>query len=213
MSDNNLIQALEWRYAVKKFDPTKKIPAATWETLEQALILTPSSYGLQPWKFIDVQNKELREKLRAQSWGQTQVTDASHFVVFLGKTTVAENDIDTFIKKTADVRGAPVDALKGYRDMMMGDLVQGPRSKIAPEWAARQAYIALGNLMTVAATLKVDTCPMEGLDPAQYDELLGLKNSGYRTLCALALGYRASDDKYASAKKVRYAKEQLIEVR
>jgi nitroreductase len=213
MTNNNLIQALEWRYAVKQFDATKKIPAQTWETLEQALILTPSSYGLQPWKFLNVQDKGLREKLRAQSWGQSQVTDASHFVVFLGKTAVSEKDIDSFILKTAEVRGAPKEALKGYRDMMVGDLVQGPRSKIAPEWAARQAYIALGNLMTVAASLQVDSCPMEGLDPAQYDEILGLNNSGYRTLCALALGYRSSDDKYATAKKVRYSKEQLIEVR
>jgi nitroreductase len=208
-----LLQQLNWRYATKKFDPVRKIPAATWQALEQALILSASSYGLQPYRFLVVADAQTRETLKAVSWGQAQVTEASHFVVFTRKLRLMENEIARFVDLTTDTRGMPRASLQGYRDMMVGDLVKGPRSAVVAEWAARQAYIALGNLLTSAALLGVDACPMEGLDPAKYDEILGLPAKGYGTVCACALGYRAADDKYAVAKKVRLPAGELIQHR
>jgi nitroreductase len=211
VSTNTLLARLNWRYATKKFDPARKISAATWAALEQALVLSPSSYGLQPYRFIVITDPKLRETLKPLAWGQPQVTDASHFVVFARKTTMSEADVTKFVNLTTDARGMPRGALQSYYDMMVGDLVKGPRSAWVNEWAARQTYIALGNLLTSAAMLGVDACPMEGIDPAQYDEVLGLPARGYSTVCACALGYRAADDKYATAKKVRYPAGELIE--
>jgi nitroreductase len=211
VSTNTLLAQLNWRYATKKFDPARKIPAATWAALEQALVLSPSSYGLQPYRFLVITDPKLRETLKPLSWGQPQVTDASHFVVFARKITMTEADVTKFVNLTTDSRGMPRGSLQSYYDMMVGDLVKGPRSAWVNEWAARQTYIALGNLLTSAAMLGVDACPMEGFDPAQYDEVLGLPAKGYSTVCACALGYRAADDKYGTAKKVRYPAGELIE--
>lgn len=213
IATNQLAEALNWRYATKTFDATKTIPAATWAALEDALIKTPSSYGMQPYRFLVLTDKALREKLVPLSWGQRQVVDSSHFVVFLARAEVKAEHVDEFIQRIATVRGTTADALKGYRDMIVGDVVNGPRKAVAPEWAARQAYIALGQLMTAAAVLGVDACPMEGFSPADYDELLGLKGTGYQSVVACALGYRAASDKYATIPKVRFATETLIERR
>ena len=213
IATNQLAEALNWRYATKTFDASKTIPAATWAALEDALIKTPSSYGMQPYRFLVLTDKALREKLVPLSWGQRQVVDSSHFVVFLARAEVKAEHVDEFIQRIATVRGTTADALKGYRDMIVGDVVNGPRKAVAPEWAARQAYIALGQLMTAAAVLGVDACPMEGFSPADYDELLGLKGTGYQSVVACALGYRAASDKYATIPKVRFATETLIERR
>ncbi|GLH69189.1 NAD(P)H-dependent oxidoreductase [Geothrix rubra] len=209
----SLLDALQWRYATKRFDPAKKIPAADWATLEQALILTPSSYGLQPWKFLVITDPVLKAKLRPASWNQSQIEDCSHLVVFLGKEDITEADLDRFVARTAEVRGVAPESLAGYKGYMMGDLVNGPRHAVIGEWAARQVYLAFGNFMTAAALLGIDTCPIEGLEPAKYDEILGLKGTGYRTLAACPAGYRAADDKYASLAKVRYAAQDVIEHR
>ena len=174
VSTTALLARLSWRYATKKFDPARKISGTTWASLEQALVLSPSSYGLQPYRFIVITDPKLRETLKPLSWGQAQVTDASHFVVFARKTTLTEADVTKLVDMTADARGAPRGSLQSYHDMMVGDLVKGPRSAWVSEWAARQTYIALGNLLTSAALLGIDACPMEGLDPAKYDEVLGL---------------------------------------
>lgn len=205
-----LVEALRWRYATKAFDPARKIPAQDWAALEQSLILSPSSYGLQPWKFIVITDAALRERLKAHSWNQRQVTECSHFVVFAGKTDISEQDVQHWIERLASVRGVPQEQLKTYRDMMLGDLVKGPRHAWVREWTARQAYIALGTFMTSAALLGVDTCPMEGIDPATYDEILQLPAAGYRALCACAAGYRAADDTYAGARKVRYEPDEVV---
>ena len=205
-----LIQQLNWRYATKVFDPARKIPAELWEQLEQALVLTPSSFGLQPYRFIVVTDPALKTKLRPASWNQSQIEDCSHLVVFLAQNDMTEASIDEYLARIAQVRGVTAESLTGYRSFMVGDLVQGPRHAIIQEWAARQTYIALGNFMTSAAVLGVDTCPLEGLVPAQYDEILGLAGSGYRTVCACPAGYRSEADKYATLPKVRYAKDRLI---
>lgn len=208
---NQLTAALEWRYATKVFDAAAKIPAHVWDALEKTLVLTPTSYGLQPYKFLIVQNAATRAALLPQSWGQKQVVDCSHYVVFLARTEMKEADVDRFLARTAQVRGVPAESLAGYRGMMLGDIVNGPRGKVAHEWAARQAYIALGNAMTAAAILGVDACPMEGIVPTEYDKILKLEGSGYKTVVALALGYRAATDKYATLAKVRYDAKELIQ--
>ncbi len=212
MTNQQLIEALHWRYATKVFDATKKIPADVWQTLKQALVLTPTSYGLQPYKFLIIDSPARRAELLPHSWNQKQVVDASHFIVFAAQTKVTEANVDKLINHTSQTRHIPAESLNTYRGMMVSDLVNGPRSKIAQEWATRQTYIALGNLMTCAAVLGVDTCPMEGFSPSEYDRLLNLKNSGYASVVCCALGYRSADDKYASLAKVRYDAAELVQV-
>ena len=211
-SNEQLLSALNWRYATKVFDPAQKIPTATWAALEQALVLTPTSYGLQPYRFLIVQNSATRAALLPHSWGQKQVVDCSHFVVFTARTEMKKADVDKLIARISSVRGVPAESMAPYWNMMIGDVVNGPRGKAAHEWAARQAYIALGSLMTCAAVLNVDACPMEGLVPAEYDKILGLEGGDYKTVVACALGYRAASDKYASLAKVRYEMADLVRV-
>ena len=204
-----LLAAQQWRYATKQFDASKKIPADTWSVLEQALVLSPSSFGLQPWRFVIVTDPAVRAKLREHSWGQAQVTDASHLVVFAARHTLDAADITHFIERTAQVRGQTAESLKGYHDMMNGSLLSRPPAALQA-WAERQVYLAFGNLMTSAAVLGLDACPLEGLDPAKYDEVLGLPALGYRTVAACAVGYRLPTDKYATAPKVRFPAEEVI---
>lgn len=213
ISSSTLLEALNWRYATKKFDATKKIPADTWTTLEQALVLAPSSFGLQPWKFIVVQNPALRAKLSAAAWGQTQPVDCSHFVVFAGRRDLDGDEVDRFINRTAEIRHADPASLKGYRDVIAGSVSTAKTGGYLDVWLSRQVYIALGQFMASAALLGVDACPMEGLNPAQYDEILGLDTTKWGTLCACAVGYRAADDKYAALAKVRYTTGEVIEHR
>ncbi|GLH66525.1 NAD(P)H-dependent oxidoreductase [Geothrix edaphica] len=213
ISGESLLQQLNWRYATKKFDPAKKISAPDWAVIEEALVLTPSSYGLQPWKFIVVTDPALKAKLRPASWNQSQVEDCSHLVVLTAKQDITEADVDRFVARIAEVRGVAIDTLAGYKGYMVGDLVKGARHAVIQEWAARQTYIALGNLMTSAALLGVDACPFEGIEPAKYDEILELKGTGYTTISACPLGYRATDDKYASAPKVRFEAKDVVEHR
>ena len=206
-----LLNALEWRYAAKVFDPNRKIPTDIWKVLEQALVLSPSSYGLQPYRFIVLTDPAKRAELLPHAWNQKQVVDCSHFVVFTARTKVTEADVDHLIRHTSQIRKIPAESLNAYRDMMLGDLVNGPRNKIVHEWAARQAYIALGNLLTYAAVLGVDACPMEGFVPAEFDDVLGLKNSGYAAVVICALGYRSLDDKYSKLPKVRFDTKELVQ--
>jgi nitroreductase len=138
--------------------------------------------------------------------------DCSHFIVFTARTEMTAADVDKLIQRTVELRQLPANALEAYRGMMLGDVVNGPRGKIAHEWATRQTYIALGNLMTSAAVLGVDACPMEGLNPVEYDKILNLNGTGYKTVVACALGYRAASDKYAQLAKVRYPLNDLIRV-
>jgi nitroreductase len=204
-----LLASLEWRYATKAFD-TRKLPESTWAALEESLRLTPSSYGLQPWKFFIVADPALRAKLRPVSWNQSQVTDASHLVVFARRTEITEQDVNEFFHQMVSERGADAAKLEPYRQMMIGGVVKGKDAAGQKEWAARQLYIALGQLMGAAAALAVDTCALEGIDAAAYTELLGLQGSGYEVVVACAVGYRSADDKYAAMKKIRYPKARVI---
>ncbi|MEI7928411.1 MAG: NAD(P)H-dependent oxidoreductase, partial [Verrucomicrobiales bacterium] len=187
----SVVAALRWRYATKHFQADQKIPAEIWAALEETLILTPSSFGLQPWKFLIVENPDVRADLRAQSWGQGQVTDASHFVVFATRTDVSQADIDIWIAKLGAVQSTPAEVLAPMKGMIEG-FVGSMSIEARQAWNTRQVYIALGQFMTAAAMLGIDTCPMEGLDASAYDEILGLKESGYATAVACAVGYRSA---------------------
>jgi nitroreductase len=210
ISPDTLLEALNWRYATKAFDPARRIPEATWKALEASLVLTPSSYGLQPYQFLVVEDPELRAKLRPESWGQSQITDASHLVVFLARKDLTAGYVDQYLARIAEVRGQKVEDLAGFRTMLMGNLVDHVKGAPIPEWAGRQAYLAFGQLMQTAALMGIDACPMEGLDPKAYDRILGLEGGDYRTVAVCALGYRSESDAYASLPKVRLRTEHLV---
>jgi nitroreductase len=209
-TNDTLLQQLQWRYATKAFDPERKIAPANWAALEQALILTPTSYGFQPYRFVVVTDPATKENLVPYSWNQKQPADCSHFVVFAAKASVTEADVDHYMDRVAEVRGVVVTALAGFKKVLAADIIHGPRGQSQHEWATRQAYIALGNFMTSAALVGVDTCPMEGIDSVKYDEILGLPAMGYHTVVACAAGYRSPGDKYATAPKVRFPAEELV---
>lgn len=213
MTPTELLAALNWRYATKVFDSTKKIPADIWAALEESLILTPSSYGLQPWKFLIIQDKDLREQLVPHSWRQRQVADCSHLVVMATKRIMTEADIDANLIRIAEVRGGTPDALAGFRRMLIGDVVTGERSQYVTVWAKMQAYIALGQFMASCALLGIDTCPMEGFVAERYDEILGLEAQGLTTAVLCPAGYRHADDRFASLPKVRFKSNDVIEHR
>ncbi|MFN0078055.1 MAG: NAD(P)H-dependent oxidoreductase [Prosthecobacter sp.] len=213
MTPSELLTALNWRYATKVFDSTQKIPADTWAALEESLVLTPSSYGLQPWKFLIIQDKELREQLVPHSWRQRQVADCSHLVVMTTKRTMTEADIDANLMRIAEVRGGTPDALVGFRKMLIGDVITGERSQYITTWAKMQAYIALGQFMASCALFGIDTCPMEGFVAEKYDEILGLEAQGLTTAVLCPAGYRSTDDRYASLPKVRFKSSDVIEHR
>ena len=207
---DSLLERLRWRYATKKFDATKRVPAAEWKALEEALVLSPSSFGLQPWKFIVVTDAAVRARLVPATWGQTQPVDCSHFVVLAVRRNLSAADIDHHVERIAQVRGATKESLSGYRNVMVQSRDQSAAKGILDHWATRQVYIALGNLMTSAALLGIDTCPMEGFEPEKYDEILGLKDRGLGAVVCCAVGYRSADDKYATTKKVRFPVEEVI---
>ncbi|MEI6861136.1 MAG: NAD(P)H-dependent oxidoreductase [Verrucomicrobiota bacterium] len=175
IADSQLLAALNWRYATKKFDPAKKIPASTWETLEQALILAPSSYGLQPWKFVVVTDPAVKQRLTAVSWGQTQAADCSHFVVFAFQQDVGADDVNRLITRTVAVRGGPAAALDGYKNFMLQSLAGAKTGGTLDTWQSRQVYIALGQFMAAAALLGVEKRPHHAaglVDEDAVDEVL-----------------------------------------
>jgi len=205
-----ILNKLNWRYATKQFDPTKKISKEDWDVLAQSLVLSPSSYGLQPWRFYLVENSDIRAKLKTVSWNQTQVTDASHFVVFTTMKTADPAYIRQYVERTAEVRGVDVSTLAGFENMMVKNIAQGMQPDHFKAWSQRQAYIAMGFLMETAAMLDIDTVALEGLTPAAYDEILNLNGTNFGTVAAVALGYRGSEDKYSTAKKVRFSTDFVI---
>ena len=208
---SDLLEQQQWRYATKQFNPNKRIPDEVWQALEDSLVLTPSSYGLQPWKFIVVTDPAIKEQLKPISWNQNQITDCSHLVVFTIKKNLTAEDVDRFVESMAKTRDVSVESLSAYRNMMVSDIVQGPRSFHVNDWSARQVYIALGNFMTSAAVLGVDTCPMEGIEPDGYNKILNLSEKGFTTVVVCPAGYRSDQDKYADLAKVRYPKSMVVE--
>ena len=210
MSREELLERLNWRYATKQFDPSRTIPAQDWAALEEALRLSPSSGGLQPWKFIVITDPAMRRRLLPASYGQPQITNASHLVVFAAKKNFSEADVDAFISHAAATRGVSIESLAPFRNMLVGGIVKSMDEAGRDAWARNQAYIALGNLLTSSALLGIDACPMEGFDRAQYDEILGLSKQGFASAVIATLGYRTASDQYAATPKVRFPKEQIF---
>lgn len=209
-SPDAVLAQLRWRYATKKFDPARKIAPDLWAKLEQAAVLAPSSYGLQPWKFVVVTDPEVRKKLHPVSWNQAQILDASHLVVFAAKNPPTPADVDRHVARTAAVRGAAPEALDGFKKMMLGSL-----SRMTPadahNWAARQCYIALGFFLSACALAGVDACPMEGFQNDRYDDILGLKAKGLASAVIAAAGFRLPDDPAAGLAKSRFDINDVIE--
>lgn len=208
MTTQEVLKQLQWRYAVKRFDASRKLDDNTWDALEQSLILTPSSYGLQPWKFMVITDEAVKAKLPAISWGQKQPQDCSHMVVLAARKTVDANYVDRYMNSVLETRDLAPGAMDGYRNILIST-VEKMDSYL--DWNARQVYIALGQLMVAAAMLEVDTCPLEGIDTVAYDDLLSLTDTDYTSLVGCAVGYRHPQDAQADAKKVRFAAEQLVQ--
>ncbi len=210
VSGDTILKQLQWRYAVKKFDPSRIISEEDWSALANSLVLTPSSFGLQPWRFYVVTEPQTKAKLPAISWGQTQVNDASHVIVMATRNGLTEVDIDRYINRICEVRGGLPESLLGFKKMMVGSLIRNEVGFDINHWAANQVYIALGQFMAAAAMMGIDTCPMEGIVREKYDELLGLTKDGYATSVVCVAGYRSADDKYAAIPKVRFATEHVV---
>jgi nitroreductase len=208
-----LTQALAWRYATKLFDPDAKIDEADWSVLKDSLRWAPSSYGLQPWRFTVVQDIGLRAQLREAAWGQAQVTDCSHFVVLTSLKQLDAAFVERHVARTAEQRGIPMESLARFREVAASNLLNGPRFQTIGEWGRRQAYIAMGFVLLAAAELKVDACPIEGIDHAAFDHILGLEQGPWATVATVALGYRAAGDKYAAIPKVRFAEADVFDLR
>ena len=206
---NSYIEDLQWRYATKKFDTSKKVSEEDLETLLEAIQLTASSYGLQPYHTFIIIDTELRQKLQPVSWGQTQIVDSTFLLVFANKTEVDGEWIDAYLKNISETRNIPLDALSEYSEIMYGNIL-GLSKEEQANWTTKQTYIALGNLLSAAAALKIDTTPMEGFDSAAYNELLGLTEKGLNASLVVAIGYRSDEDATQHFAKVRQAKKELF---
>jgi nitroreductase len=206
---STFLENQNWRYATKKFDATKKITTEDLNTLKEAIRLSSSSYGLQPYKVIIVENPELRANIQPAAWGQSQITEASHLIIFANETKLDEVAIDEYIKNISLTRNTPIEALAGY-----GDFMKSKITSLTPEekniWTAKQTYLALGNLLNVAAELKIDATPMEGFVPTQVNEILGLDKLGLNATLIATLGYRHDEDATQHYKKVRKSNEDLF---
>ncbi len=207
---STFIENQNWRYATKKFNSEKKVSNSDLEILKEAIQLSSSSYGLQPYKVIIVENEEIRKQLQPASWGQSQITDASHLFVFASIINVDSEYITRYAENMANTRNIPFDSVKGYADFMNGNI-----TRLTPEkqiiWAQKQAYLALGNLLNAAAELKIDVTPMEGFLPEQYNEILGLAEKGLHATLVATIGYRHDEDDTQHYAKVRKPKSELFE--
>jgi len=198
------LAALNWRYATKAFDINKKVAEPLFNQLISAARLAPSSYGMQPWKFVVVKNPETRKKLREVAWNQPQITDASHLVVLSSREKIDQTYIDNYISSIAKERGVTVESLSDFKDMLDGSL----SAMQQPAWRSNQVYIALGVLLMACANAGIDACPMEGFDRDAFNKILGLREKGVAAQVLCAVGYRVADDKYAKLKKVRFSEAE-----
>ena len=206
---SNFLNNQNWRYATKKFDATKKVSTEDLNTLKEAIRMSSSSYGLQPYKIIIVENPELRAQLQPAAYGQAQVVDASHLIVFANELNFGAEGIDDFAKTMSETREIPLESIQGYVDYMKGNIVGLPEES-RNLWSAKQTYIALGNLLNSAAELKIDATPMEGFIPAQVNEILGLDKLGLNATLLATIGYRHEEDASQHYKKVRKSNEDLF---
>ncbi|WP_338407645.1 NAD(P)H-dependent oxidoreductase [uncultured Flavobacterium sp.] len=207
MSD--FVKNQNWRYATKKFDAAKKISTQDLNTLKEAIRLSSSSYGLQPYKVLIVENPELRSQILPAAWGQSQIVEASHLLVFANQTSISDSEIDAFFENMSKTREIPLETLLGYQGFMKSKINE--LTEDAKEiWNSKQTYLALGNLLNAAAELKIDVTPMEGFDPAQVNEILGLDKLGLNASLMATIGYRHKEDATQHLKKVRKSNEELF---
>lgn len=204
-----IIEDLNWRYAVKKYDTEKKLTANHVEILKESVRLAPSSVGLQAYKVLDVVNPEIREKLRLASYNQSQITDASHLFVFCYMEQIDSSYVDFMVQNMAETRNVSIDSLNGYHKSLL-NTIQNQEQEKRNIWASKQTYIALGHLLHTAAQLRVDATPIEGFIANEYDEILGLKSKGLKAAIVCSLGFRHSEDKHQHLKKVRKPLDDLF---
>ncbi|TYA71761.1 NAD(P)H-dependent oxidoreductase [Seonamhaeicola marinus] len=208
----DIIEQLKWRYATKKFNQDKKLSAKQIDTLKEAFNLTATSYGLQPTKLLVIENEALKASLVEHSYNQTQVAEASHLLVICIQEHVLEEDVNAFFDIIKAVRNTPEEILAPYRENLT-KMLSNMTLEQQQQWSKNQAYIAIGNLMTVCAVEGIDACPMEGFNPQAYDEALNLKEKGLKSALLLPVGFRAEDDMFAGLEKVRMTlKETIIEL-
>ncbi|MBX7172900.1 MAG: NAD(P)H-dependent oxidoreductase [Pyrinomonadaceae bacterium] len=210
MTNEELIQQLKWRDAVKRFDSTRKISQNDWQTLEEALILTPSSGGLQPWKFYVVTDEKLKRELQPHARNQLQIVESSHLVVIAARKEPAPEIIEKYINRISQVRGTPLPDLEIFKQNLLNFQQKAIFEGTLHESAKRQCYIALGFLLTSAAMLGIDACPMEGFDPEGFNQVLGIEKEGFNSVVIAALGYRSNDDWLSKLPKVRFEKDELV---
>ncbi len=206
---NKFIKDANWRYATKKFDASKKITAEDLKILKEAIRLSASSYGLQPYKVLIIENPEIRAKLQPVAWGQSQVVDASQLVVFANMTNFGDNEIDAFIKNFTETRGITVESVQRYADFMKSKISTLPEEQ-RNIWTSKQTYIALTNLMNAAAELNIDVTPMEGFEAEEFNQILGLDKLGLNAAVIATIGYRHEEDATQNYAKVRKSNEQLF---
>ncbi len=204
-----IVKALEWRYAVQSFDPSKKVSEGDLKAILESGRLAPSSIGTEPWKFIVVENPELREKIKGASYGQPKVTEASHLIVLARRTDVRENIARERLERTARIQNQPIESLNGLKQMLESNIA-GRDDASLDSWAGYQSYIALGMMIETAALLGVDAGPMEGFDSKAVDDILGLAGERLAATSILSLGYRSADDRAASRPKVRRSFDEVV---
>jgi len=206
---NNILEALEWRYAVKKFDDKASLTEQQILEVKKVFNLSASSYGLQPYKMIIVQNPELKEKLVAASFGQQQISQSSAILVFTVRTDFGMDYIDQYFEDMSTKRQIPLENLEGYKNFMKGSFANKSQEEIR-SWSVNQVYLTMGHMLASLAAMKIDACPMEGLDPNAYDKILDLEAKQLKTIIAMPIGVRATDDATASALKVRKDLSEII---
>ncbi|KAA3649701.1 MAG: NAD(P)H-dependent oxidoreductase [Bacteroidetes bacterium] len=206
-----LIENLKWRYATKKFDASKKVSELEINSIKEAVQLAASSYGLQPFKVLEIKSHSLKELLKPLSWNQSQITDASHLFVFCNIVELTNQDVDDLMQLKSEINNIPTDKIKGYGDFIKGKLKEKSKEEMF-HWTAKQTYIALANAITACAELRIDCTPIEGFEPEAYNQLLKLNEKGLNACALLAVGYRHAEDLAQNSKKVRKPMESIFEL-
>lgn len=206
---SKFIEQQNWRYATKKFDASKKITPEDLATLKEAIRLSSSSYGLQPYKILIVESPQLRAQIQPVAWGQSQIVEASHLLVFANMVTMTELEIDKYLKNLSATREIPLESTAGYAGFMKSKILT-LSTESSNIWASKQTYLAMGNLLNAAAELKIDVTPMEGFEPAKVNEILGLDKLNLNASLIATIGYRHNEDATQHFKKVRKSNEDLF---
>lgn len=203
------IANLEWRYAVKKFDDQKILEEQKINILKQAFNLTATSYGLQPIKLLIIKNKSIQRQLVDHSYNQQQIVQASHLLVICIDTKLKESDVEKYFERVKKIRNTPDEIIDSFKKHLKTTIADKTREDLL-SWGTNQAYLALGNLLTVCANERIDSCPMEGFIPEKYNEILGLNERNLSATLVLPVGYRAEDDFMNHQKKVRKQVEEIV---